>query len=202
MNELSKILGSVERLRLLRFLLRDIKKQYTLSDIEEKTKIKLDILKKELVILLSINLIIKEKSKVYTFKKDVSILKEATIYKVNNKFKYIEHLSALVLDYTSIDRDLLLSKLKTSGKIKYLLLSGIFTDFGKARLDILYVGEGMNVKEVEKCMSSISIELGRDLKYVIMDVEEYVYRKKMFDSFVIEVSEGIHEILIDKMPRT
>ncbi len=201
MNELSKILGSVERLRLIRFLLRDIRKHYTLSDIEEKTKIKIDILKKELVMLLSINFITKEKSKVYTFKKDVSLLKEAIVYKVNDKFKYIDNLSTLVLDYTSIDRDLLLSKLKGSGKIKYLLLSGIFTGFEKSRLDILYVGEGMNVKEVEKSLSGISVELGRDLKYVIMDVEEYVYRKKMFDSFIIDVSEGINEVLIDKMPR-
>ena len=88
MNELSKILGSAERLRLLRFLLRDTKKEYTLSDIEEKTKIKLDLLKKELGMLLAIELLEKYKTKVYTFKKGVSTLKEAVVYKINYKFKY------------------------------------------------------------------------------------------------------------------
>ena len=59
----------------------------------------------------------------------------------------------------------------------------------------------LNVKEIERNMASVSVELGRDLRYVVMDVEEYVYRKKMFDSFVNEVLEGKIEILIDKIPK-
>lgn len=201
MNELSKIFGSPERLRLLRFLLRDISKEHTFSDIEEKTKIKSIILRKELAVLLSIEMIVKSKTKVYAFSKGASTLKEAIIYKVNNKFKYLESLSTLVLDYTSIDREVLLSRLKGFSRVKVLLLSGIFTGDIKSRLDILYVGEQIKTKEIEKAFNNISIELGRDIKYVIMDIEEYVYRKKMFDSFLVDVLEGKTEILIDKLPK-
>ncbi len=201
MNELSKIFGSAERLRLLRFLLRDTSKEYTFSDIEEKTKIKSILLRKELSILFSVELLNKNKTKVYTFSNGVSALKEAVVYKINNKFKYLESLSTLVLDYTSIDREVLLSRLKGFSRIKFLLLSGIFTGDEKSRLDILYVGEQIKNKEIEKAFNNISIELGRDIKYVIMDIEEFIYRKKMFDSFLMDVLEGKTEILIDKLPK-
>ena len=201
MNELSKIFGSAERLRLLRFLLRDTSKEYTFSDIEEKTKIKSILLRKELSILFSVELLNKNKTKVYTFSNGVSALKEAVVYKINNKFKYLESLSTLVLDYTSIDREVLLSRLKGFSRVKFLLLSGIFTGDEKSRLDILYVGEQIKNKEIEKAFNNISIELGRDIKYVIMDIEEFIYRKKMFDSFLVDVLEGKIEILIDKLPK-
>lgn len=201
MNELSKIFGSAERLRLLRFLLRDTSKEYTFSDIEEKTKIKSIILRKELTMLLSTDMITKNKTKVYAFSKGASTLKEAIVYKVNEKFKYLESLSTLVLDYTSIDREVLLSRLKGFSRVKLLLLSGMFTGDTKSRLDILYVGEQIKMKDIERAFNNISVELGRDVKYVIMDIEEYVYRKKMFDSFLVDVLEAKNEILVDKIPK-
>lgn len=201
MNELSKLLGGAERLRLIRLFLKDYKKEYTLAEIENKTKIKSDILKKELLMMLSIGLLDKYKTKVYSLKKGVSLLKEATVYAVKADFKYLEAMNALFLDYTTIDRSLLLSKIKGQGRIKYFMLSGIFTAFEKARLDILIVGDQINVKEIERNMSNISIELGRDVRYVVMDLEEFMYRRKMMDAFLEEVLSGKNEILIDKLPR-
>ena len=202
MNELAKIFGTTERLRLLRFLLRDVNKEYTLSDIEEKTKIKIDILRKELLMLISVGMIEKKKTQVHTFANGKgSTIKEATVYKNRNDFKYVETLSDLVLDYTRIDREAFMSRIKSYGRIKLLILSGVFTGDSKSRLDVLYVGEAMKVKDLEKAFASISIELGRDIKYALMDVEEYIYRKKMFDSFLVEIMESKNEILIDKITK-
>lgn len=202
MNELAKIFGTPERLRLLRFLLKDNKKEYTVSDIEEKTKIKIEVLRKELLMLASIGMIEKYKTNVHTFVSGkVSTMKEATVYKLIDSFKYIDTLSALVLDYTRIDRDVFIDRLKGYGRIKLLILSGVFTGDIKSRLDVLYVGEAMKVKDLEKAFASISTELGRDIRYALMDVEEYVYRQKMFDSFLVEVMDSKKETLVDKITK-
>ena len=202
MNELAKIFGTPERLRLLRFLLKDNKKEYTVSDIEEKTKIKIEVLRKELLMLASIRMIEKYKTNVHTFVSGkVSTMKEATVYKLIDSFKYIDTLSALVLDYTRIDRDVFIDRLKGYGRIKLLILSGVFTGDIKSRLDVLYVGEAMKVKDLEKAFASISTELGRDIRYALMDVEEYVYRQKMFDSFLVEVMDSKKETLVDKITK-
>ncbi len=202
MNELAKIFGTPERLRLLRFLLKDIKKEYTVSDIEEKTKIKIEILRKELLMLISIGMIEKYKTNVHTFVSGkVSTIKEATVYRLVDSFKYKDTLAALVLDYTRIDREAFVDRLKGYGRTKLLILSGVFTGDIKSRLDVLYVGESMKVKDLEKAFATISVELGRDIRYALMDVEEYVYRQKMFDSFLTEVIDSQKEILIDKLTK-
>ena len=202
MNELAKIFGTPERLRLLRFLLKDNKKEYTVSDIEEKTKIKIEVLRKELLMLISIGMIEKYKTNVHTFVSGkVGTMKEATVYKLIDSFKYRDTLSALVLDYTRIDRDVFIDRLKGYGRIKLLILSGVFTGDIKSRLDVLYVGEAMKIKDLEKAFASISIELGRDIRYALMDVEEYVYRQKMFDSFLVEVMDSKKETLVDKITK-
>ena len=202
MNELAKIFGTPERLRLLRFLLKDSKKEYTISDIEEKTKIKIEVLRKELLMLVSIGMIEKYKTNVHTFVSGkVGTTKEATVYKLIDSFKYKDTLSSLVLDYTRIDRDAFVDRLKGYGRIKLLILSGVFTGDIKSRLDVLYVGEAMKVKDLEKAFASISIELGRDIRYALMDVEEYIYRQKMFDSFLVEVMDSKKDTLIDKITK-
>ena len=144
-------------------------------------------------------MISKYKSKVYAFQKGASVLKEATVFRLNPKFKYRDNLSALVLDYKSIDRSLLLSRLKGMSRVKLLLLSGIFIGDDKSRVDVLYVGEAIKLKDLEKAFAGISVELGRDIKYVIMDVEEFVYRQKMFDAFIVDIINGQNEILVDKL---
>ena len=46
---------------------------------------------------------------------------------------------------------------------------------------------------------SLSAELGRDVVYSMMDVEEYEYRYKMYDKFLREIIDSPHETVIDKL---
>jgi hypothetical protein len=69
----------------------------------------------------------------------------------------------------------------------------------KSRVDLLIVGEAIKRPKAEKVLESLSAELGREVIYSIMDVEEYNYRFKMYDKFIRDIFDMPHERVIDKL---
>ena len=85
------------------------------------------------------------------------------------------------------------------GRIKLFVVSGVFIGEPKSRVDILIVGEAIKRPKAEKILESISAEIGRDVVYAIMDVEEYEYRYKMYDKFLRDIVDMPHEAVISKL---
>jgi uncharacterized Fe-S radical SAM superfamily protein PflX len=75
----------------------------------------------------------------------------------------------------------------------------VFIGDPKSRVDVLIVGESINRQKAEKVFEQLAAELGREVIYSIMDVEEFEYRFKMYDKFVRDIMEMEHETVIDKM---
>ena len=84
-------------------------------------------------------------------------------------------------------------------RIKLFVVAGVFIGDEKSRVDILIVGEVIKRPKAEKVLEALSAELGRDVIYSIMDVEEYEYRYKMYDKFVRDIREMPNETVIDKL---
>jgi hypothetical protein len=128
-----------------------------------------------------------------------SKVKEISGYKLNTSFPHNQALKELLFDFQSLDKKELVTRFKLIGRIKLFVLSGIFIGDTKSRVDILIVGEGIKRQKAEKILESLSAELGRDVVYSIMDVEEYEYRYKMYDKFLRDIIDMPHERVIDKM---
>jgi len=63
----------------------------------------------------------------------------------------------------------------------------------------MIVGEHLNKSKLKTFLSVIESEAGKEINYVYMSTDEFRYRKGMFDKFVINILEGPHRILIDRM---
>lgn len=98
-----------------------------------------------------------------------------------------------------MDKRELANRFKPVGRIKLFVVSGVFLGVEKSRVDILMVGESMKKPKAEKLFEALSAELGREVVYSIMDVEEYQYRYKMYDKFVRDIMDMPHEKVIDKL---
>lgn len=203
MELLSRLLGSAERVKMMRFFLHHKDAAVSLSELSEKTKSKSLLVKKELTLLLSIGFIEKKRTRtvvtVGTAKKAVSKVKEVSGYTLDTTFPHVTALEELLFDFQSIDKKDLIARFKALGRIKLFLLTGVFLGDEKARVDMFIVGEGIKKPKVEKLFEALSAELGRDIVYSLMDVEEYDYRYKMYDKFVRDIVEGRREVLIDKL---
>jgi hypothetical protein len=134
-----------------------------------------------------------------TGKKASQKLKEINGYKLNQSFPLNDALKNLLFDFQAIDKKELASRFKTVGRVKLFITAGIFIGDEKSRLDILIVGESMKKPKAEKEFETLSAELGREVIFSVMDVEEYLYRLKMYDKFIRDVLDMPHEKVIDKI---
>ena len=203
MELLARLLGGVERVKIMRFFLHHEDIILSLSEVSDKTKSKSALARKELTALTNIGFIEKKKSKMVITtgagKKVYSKVKEISGYKLNTNFPHNQALKELLFDFQSLDKKELVARFKLIGRIKLFVLSGVFIGDTKSRVDILIVGEGIKRQKAEKVLESLSAELGREVVYSIMDVEEYEYRYKMYDKFLRDIIDMPHEKVIDKM---
>jgi DNA-binding MarR family transcriptional regulator len=204
MELLARLLGGVERVKIMRFFLHHEDQLFSASDILDKTKSKAISAKKELTALVALGFIEKKRAKMVVTtggKKAISKIKEVNGYRLNGEFPHNEALKELLFDFQLVDKKELASRFKAVGRIKLFVVAGIFINDPKSRLDILVVGESVKKPKAEKILEGISAEIGREVVYSIMDVEEYEYRIKMYDKFILDVIEMPNEKVIDKLSR-
>lgn len=203
MELLSRLLGGGDRVKIMRFFLHHEDLIISLHDISEKTKSKSALVRKELTALTSIGFIEKKRARMVvqsgSKKKQTSKVEEVTGYKLNTSFPHNQALKDLLFDFQSLDKRELALRFKLIGRIKLFVVAGVFIGDEKSRVDIFIVGEAIKRPKAEKVFENLSAELGREVVYSIMDVEEYEYRYKMYDKFVRDILEMDHEKVIDKL---
>lgn len=203
MELLARLLGGIERVKIMRFFLHHEDMILSPHEISDKTKSKSIIVRKELTALTSIGFVEKKKSKMVittgSGKKVYSKVKEINGYKLNTNFLHNQALKDLLFDFQLLDKKDLAARFKLIGRIKLFIVSGVFIGETKSRVDILIVGEAIKRPKAEKVIETLSAELGRDVVYAIMDVEEYYYRHKMYDKFLRDILDMPHEVVIDKL---
>jgi len=140
------------------------------------------------------------------FLKKIGLLKRGrkareAAFQLNPLFPYIRALRSLIVESASVSRDLLLKRFKGLGRgVKFVALSGSFiggTEGGE--LDILAVGDNIRRAKLEKIIGKIESEIGKELKYVLFDTQEFKYRRGMYDRFVMDILNKEHDILIDNL---
>lgn len=203
MELLSRLLGGAERVKIMRFFLHHEDAVVSLPTICEKTKTKSIFARKELTALVSVGFIEKKRARMVVTKgqgkKTTSKVQEVNGYTLNTEFPHNQALKDLLFDFQSLDKRELTARFKVIGRIKLFIVAGVFIGDEKSRVDLLIVGEAIKRPKAEKILEALSAELGREVIYSIMDVEEYEYRFKMYDKFVRDISEMPHEKMIDKL---
>lgn len=202
MELLARLLGGNERVKIMRYFLYHDDVIATIADVTDKTKSKSTIVRKELAALTAIGFLEKKKGKTFVTGKGakaISKMKEIVGYKLNPLFPHNQALKDLLFDFELLDKRELANRFKPVGRIKLFVVSGVFLGQEKTRIDILLVGEALKKPKAEKLFEALSAELGREVIYSMMDVEEYKYRYKMYDKFIRDIVEMPHEKVIDKL---
>ncbi len=203
MELLTRLLGGAERVKIMRFFLHHADAIVSVQKVADKTKSKSTFVRKELSALVAIGFLEKKKSRTFTNaskgKKSPTKVKEIIGFKLNPEFPHNQALRDLLFDFQLLDKRELASRFKSVGRIKLFLVSGVFIGEQDSRVDILMVGEAIKKPKAEKLFDALSAEIGRDVAYSIMDVEEYTYRLSMYDKFVRDIVDMPYEVVIDKL---
>lgn len=125
-------------------------------------------------------------------------------YVLNSSFEFFSELKGLILKASPAEKDLLIKKISTLGRIKLAVVSGVFlnTDTescNNAVADLFIVGDDISKDRLRTFLRSLEAEVGREIKFSLMDREEFDYRFGMFDRFIRVLLEGPHEKIINKI---
>lgn len=208
---LQTLFESSAKIRLLRLFLQNPERHFITREIEQIIQIKSVSFIRDLHKLIKAG-IVKEKLGILREETNhaasetkrrlhVSKGKKVMFYYVNAEFPVFSELYNLVIKSSTASRKKLIGQLKTLGKIRLAVITGIFLNLNDdaSRLDLMIVGDDIKKRALEKFLTLTESELGKTLRYSVMDTDEFRYRMNMYDRFLRDILERDHEKLINKL---
>ena len=203
MDTLTALFGNQIKVKLLRMFLFNETTPFSAREATERARGTSAAVKKELNILFKADIIKKKQ-----FSKEVQIVRgkklvskkiEGSGFILNAKFPYLDPLKNL-LTVTSLNADESLAKRFTNaGKIKLFIASGVFTQNWDARVDLLIVGEDLNLSKIESVIKVIESEIGKEIAYSAFETQDFEYRFGIHDRLVRDILDYPHVTLLDRL---
>ena len=182
------LFGSKARVRLLRLLLLNAEKEFSLDDLLEKTLLRKTEIIKEINHFKKIKLVI-ERTK-----------KSRKVFVANAQFPFYVELKSLFSKSDIDSQSKIFQKLNAIGEVKLVLVSGVFLNYAKSKADMILVVNNVNRAKLKAAMTYLEAEIGRDIRFVLMSSEELQYRLNMMDRFLMEFLEHSHQEIVNKVP--
>lgn len=123
-------------------------------------------------------------------------------YVLNTEFGSFFELRDLILKSLPAEKDTMIEKINRLGKVKFAVISGVFMNKDNPDPyipDLLIVGDDLDKRKLRSFLKAIEVEVGKEIKFVILDKDEFQYRLGMFDRFIRVLLEGPHEKLINRL---
>lgn len=193
MDILAKLFGGQARIRIMRLFLLNNLVNFEINDIVSRSRVTRSNVRKEINALLAIDFI---KQKTIT-KEGVRSKKKVITWSLNPTFRYLKSIRDILIDPTLLMQEDLAQRFRQAGKIKLMIVSGVFIGDSKSRADLLIVGDKLKKNILQQIVKSLEAEIGKELDYVVFDTEEFKYRVEMYDKLVCDIIDLPHEKLID-----
>ncbi|HEY4486786.1 MAG TPA: hypothetical protein VJB70_03610 [Candidatus Paceibacterota bacterium] len=202
-DALGKLFGSPARVKIMRLFLFNPEKVFEPSEIKIKSHVLSPVVTSEISRLCAVGLIKRKKgTKEVELKRRKRLLKkkkQINGWALNARFQYLDALKSLLLSSKSFDRRLITKRFSGVGRVKLLLIAGIFIKNDDSRIDILIVGDHLRKSAIGKALRALEAEMGKELRYAAFGTEDFAYRFGMYDKFIRDIVDYPHERLIDKI---
>jgi hypothetical protein len=179
MEILGKLLGSVNRVKIMRLFLLNKDVTFDIKEIEKRSLVKSQMIRKELKVLESVSF----------------VRKRSSGYQFNSNFKYQKEFESLLISSDSLSTDNIHQMFKKAGKIRLLLVAGVFIKNEDSRLDLFIVGDNLKRNRVEDGVKKLEAEIGREITYAIFEYQEFIYRLNMYDKLIRDVLDFPHKVI-------
>jgi hypothetical protein len=208
METLGKLFGSDARVKIMRLFILNPDSMFDGEDIISRSKVSKKNLTREMRILESAGFVkrksffketlrpaqgrqTKLKDKIKRTKKRVSG------WQVNYSFAHLKALRALLVENSSFEHKDILSRFKPLGKLKLLLVAGVFIKNPDSRVDVLIVGDALKKSAIENVLRALESEIGKELVYTMFTTNDFMYRLNMQDKLVRDILDYPHEKILD-----
>ncbi len=203
MDILSKLFGSEAKVKIVRLFLFNPDQPYSSSDIAARSKISLPGVRHEVVLLKRMGMV-----KGKRFSRVVPVRKnKKTIFKkkseggwvLNPAFPHLPALRDLLINTVLVKYPDMIRRLNTAGRMKLVIVSGVFIHEEDSRIDLLVVGDSIRLPALENVIRGIESEIGKELRYAAFETADFEYRLGMYDKLVRDILDYPHRIILDRL---
>ena len=187
---LGLIFNSPARVKIMRLFLLNQENVFSSGMVSSRSNVSSAFTRKELSILSRAHFIKRKKEKQNGKTVDGWIF--------DPKFEHTSSLTNLLFGTEFIDKTELARRFRRSGRIKLLLLSGIFNHNSNVRLDLLLVGDNLRRPVIERIIRSLESEIGKEISYAAFETQEFIYRASMYDKLIRDIIDFPHEKVINQ----
>lgn len=213
MDILEKIFGSAAKVKLIRLFLFNPNHTFDVATIALRAKVSPQVVRNEMRILEETGLVkpktvhkavggavakAAKKAKKHGKKRPIPKIK-AKGWMLNDNFLYLGALKSFLINVSAFQPDDIIKKMGRVGKIKLLIVSGVFIQEKESRVDLLVVGDGIKKGALDVAIKTIEAELGREIVYSAFETVDFQYRLGMFDKLVRDILDFPHKKLVDKL---
>jgi predicted transcriptional regulator with HTH domain len=188
---IEQLFGSKTRVKLLHLFYSNPNRSFYVREITRKIDEQINSVRRELANLLSIGIISSDTNN------------NRLYYEVNQQYEYYLPLLEIFGDRkattssTAIPEDAKLENLKSLGNVELAFYTGQFTRDESTGIDFLIVGD-INQTQLTKFITDLEKTEGKELRYTVMPLKEFTYRRQINDRFLSTVLAAKHQLLIDK----
>ncbi|MEI7675089.1 MAG: hypothetical protein WCI60_05175, partial [bacterium] len=126
-------------------------------------------------------------------------------YEVNQKFEYNAALSEIFSNKSKVKENSEKEHgqvvdsgiFRGIGNVELAFYTGQFTNDEISGIDLLIVGD-VNRNKLEKFIIELESQENKEIRYVVMNLDEYVYRQQVKDRFISNIILAKKQVLVDK----
>jgi len=212
MDSLSKLFNGINRIKIMRLFLFNPENSYDKSDVIKKSRVSTFVAGKiikqiEGAGMIKKKIFFKEIKQNKKTKKQVGprpiVLgtkkKKTNGWCLNKNFLYLNALQNLLLSNDLLGDKQIIEKIKKTGNIKLIVLSGIFLNrIEESRVDILIVGDNINKTLLQNVVQDIESQIGKELSYATFNTEDFSYRLDICDKLIRDILDYPHRKILKK----
>lgn len=187
-----KIFGSSARPRILRAFVANPTHVFDPITLAKKIKVKFENVKKEISSFEKVGLL---KRRVIRNEQG----RKVNGFIVNPNFIHFDAIRDFLFRVSPLTDDVIAKKIASIGRVKLVIIAGIFINDPDSRVDMLVVADKPSEKKLKKVFDDIESEFGREIVYTLLSTEDFKYRHSMGDKLMRDVFDFGHIVILDKM---
>ncbi len=207
---IEQLFGSKTRVKLLQLFYSNPNRSFYVREITRKIDEQINSVRRELANLLSMGLIASDNNN------------NRLYYEVDQNYEFYEPLAAIfgggkmtvipaktktkdgdkddkkeVAVEPIVKEDPAIVELKSLGNVELVVYTGQFTRDESSGIDLLIVGD-INQAKINKYIDDLEQKESKDIRYTVMTLPDFTYRKQVKDRFLSDVLESKKQVVIDK----
>lgn len=189
-----QLFGSKTRVKLLQLFYQNPNRSFYVREITRKIDEQINSVRRELANLLSAGIISSDTTN------------NRLYYEVNQKYEHYDAFRSIFGGVKKTGSSTKKAKsaksesgdeFKALGKVDLLVYTGWFTRDESAGIDLLLVGD-TNSHALDKYIADLERKEGRDVRYTVMTLEDFNYRRQIKDRFVATILDAKKQVVVDK----